>query len=72
MSQRELFIDKVRNSLISVSIRLADKTVKLDIIRRKCSEKVGKVKRKILTLSVKHTVKKEVSFILFVKVVVGH
>jgi hypothetical protein len=54
-SQAELFEDKVRNGLISISIRLADKTVKLNVLRRKCTEKAENVTKRILTLSVKRT-----------------
>ena len=62
MSQAELFVDKVRNGLISISIRLADKTVKLNVLRRKCTEKAENVTKKILTLSVKRTPLIEVKF----------
>lgn len=65
MSQRELFIDKVRNCLISVSIRLAGKTtVKLGILRSKAEN----VKQKVITLSVKygkHAVPENVSLKIF-------
>lgn len=62
MSQAELFVDKVRNGLISISIRLADKTVKLNVLRRKCTEKAENVTKRILTLSVKRTPLIEVKF----------
>lgn len=62
MSQAELFVDKVRNGLISISIRLADKTVKLNVLRRKCTEKAEHVTKRILTLSVKPTPLIEVQF----------